>query len=107
MSKDEPVFQPLLRLFSPPGTAAVLKQTKDLPRKVYKVDVDVRDLQGIGGIQTVSVRVCQCRNDVCMAKDSSAVLGSLGWLALLLPLALLLLLCEFHVPARAPPSVSS
>ncbi|XP_011617136.2 desmocollin-2-like [Takifugu rubripes] len=75
------------------GTAAVLKQVKDLPRRVYEVDIDVKDLQSNGGIQTVSVRVCQCRNGACMAQDSSSSLGSLGWLALLLPLALLLLLC--------------
>lgn len=80
---------------SSPATAAVLKPVKDLPRRVYKVDIDVKDLQSNGGIQTVSVRVCQCRNGACVAQDSSSSLGSLGWLAMLLPLALLLLLCEW------------
>lgn len=73
----------------------MLKQVKDLPRRVYKVDIDVKDLQSNGGIQTVSVRVCECRNGACVAQDNSSSLGSLGWLAMLLPLALLLLLCEF------------
>lgn len=75
---------------------------KDLPRTLYKVDIDVKDLQSNGGIQTVSVRVCQCRNGVCVAKDLSTSLGSLAWLAMLLPLALILLLCEFHTAAPTP-----
>lgn len=82
-----------------PATTALLKQMKDLPRGLYKVDIDIKDLQGIGGIQTVSVSICQCRNGVCMAKESSVSMGSLAWLAMLLPLALLLLLCEFHAVA--------
>lgn len=86
---------------SSPATAAVLKQAKDLPRRVYQVDVDVKDLQSNGGIQTVSVRVCQCRNGACVAQDSSSSLGPLGWLAMLLPLALLLLLCEWAPPSPA------
>lgn len=88
--------------FSRPATAAVLRQVKDLPRNLYKVDVDVKDLQSNGGIQTVSVRICQCRNGACVPKDHSASLGPLGWLALLLPLALLLLLCEFRTLGPAP-----
>lgn len=79
----------------------MLKQAKDLPRRVYQVDVDVKDLQSYGGIQTVSVRVCQCRNGACVAQDSSSSLGPLGWLAMLLPLALLLLLCESAPPSPA------
>lgn len=79
-----------------PDTAALLKQEKDLLRKIHKVDIDVKDLQSNGGIQTVSVRICQCRNGVCLEKDSSVSMGSMAWLAMLLPLALLLLLCEFH-----------
>lgn len=75
---------------------------KDLPRGLYKVDIDIKDLQGNGGIQTVSVRICQCRNGVCVAKDRSASVGSLAWLAMLLPLALLLLLCEFHAGVLTP-----
>lgn len=85
-----------------PDTAALLKQMKDLPRRLYKVDIDVKDLQSNGGIQTVSVRVCQCRNGACIAKDRSMSLGSLAWLAMLLPLALLLLLCEFHTVELTP-----
>uniref|UniRef100_H3CL82 Desmocollin 2 like n=1 Tax=Tetraodon nigroviridis TaxID=99883 RepID=H3CL82_TETNG len=74
-------------------TAALLKPIKDLPRRLYKVDIDVKDLQGNGDIQTVSVRICQCINGVCMATDRLASMGSLAWLAMLLPLLLLLLLC--------------
>lgn len=80
----------------------MLRQVKDLPRNLYKVDVDVKDLQSNGGIQTVSVRICQCRNGACMPKEHSASLGSLGWLALLLPLALLLLLCESRTLGPVP-----
>lgn len=93
-------FRRFTRVFSPPDTAALLSQKKDLPRNVYKVDIDVKDLQGNGGIQRALVRICHCRNGACMAKDSSVSMGSLAWLAILLPLALLLLLCEFHA---APP----
>ncbi|XP_077415151.1 desmocollin 2-like protein isoform X2 [Vanacampus margaritifer] len=73
-------------------TAATLRQVQDLPLKVHKVPVEVKDLQGNGKIQTVNVRICQCRNGACMTKPWSASLGPMGWLALLLPLLLLLLL---------------
>ncbi|KAG7275164.1 hypothetical protein CRUP_015818 [Coryphaenoides rupestris] len=52
----------------------------------------VTDLQGGGKLQTVTVRVCQCKNGVCLSKGTSIDLGPLGILALLLPLLLLLLL---------------
>ncbi|XP_030017235.1 desmocollin 2-like protein [Sphaeramia orbicularis] len=73
-------------------TAATLQQMKALHTGPHKVQVEVRDLQGNGKIQTVEVRICQCRNGVCPAKLKSASLGPLGILALLLPLFLLLLL---------------
>ncbi|XP_077376318.1 desmocollin 2-like protein isoform X1 [Festucalex cinctus] len=73
-------------------TAATLRQVKDLPLKIHKVPVEVKDLQGNGKIQTVNVRICQCRNGACQTKPWSASLGPMGWLALLLPLLLLLLL---------------
>ncbi|XP_057714380.1 desmocollin 2-like protein [Corythoichthys intestinalis] len=73
-------------------TAATLNQLKDLPLKVHHVPVEVKDLQGNGKIQTVNVRLCQCRNGACLTKPWSASLGPLGWLAFLLPLLLLLLL---------------
>lgn len=94
-----------LTCVSSPDTAALLKPIKDLPRRLYKVDIDVKDLQGNGDIQTVSVRICQCINGVCMATDRLASMGSLAWLAMLLPLLLLLLLCEFHAagPDKNPP----
>ncbi|XP_061550628.1 desmocollin 2-like protein [Phycodurus eques] len=73
-------------------TAATLQQLKDLPLRVHKVPVEVKDLQGNGKIQTVSVRICHCRNGACLTKPWSASLGPMGWLAFLLPLLLLLLL---------------
>uniref|UniRef100_A0A3B4ZHH6 Desmocollin-2-like n=1 Tax=Stegastes partitus TaxID=144197 RepID=A0A3B4ZHH6_9TELE len=73
-------------------TAGTLQQMKELPTGIYKVPMKVTDLQGFGRDQTVNVRICQCRNGVCLAKDRSVTLGGMGILALLLPLALLLLL---------------
>lgn len=75
-------------------TSAILKQTKELPTGVYSVPIDVKDLQGYGKTQTAKIRICQCKNGVCPAKQSSVTLGPLALLAMLLPLALLLLLCE-------------
>ncbi|XP_061588341.1 desmocollin 2-like protein [Cololabis saira] len=74
------------------GTAATLHQVKELPSGFYKVPVMVTDLQGSGREQTVKVRLCQCRDGVCMDKESSVSFGPLGILAMLLPLLLLLLL---------------
>ncbi|XP_076601403.1 desmocollin 2-like protein [Chaetodon auriga] len=74
-------------------TAATLKQIKVLPTGIHNVPIDVTDLQGFGRKQTVKVRICQCRNGACLAKQSSVSLGALALLAMLLPLALLLLLC--------------
>ncbi|XP_046884094.1 desmocollin-3-like [Hypomesus transpacificus] len=75
------------------GTAATLVQTKELPTNVYKVPLVVKDLQGMGEEQTVTIRVCRCRNGACVAPQTSTVLGGWGILAMLLPLALLALLC--------------
>ncbi|XP_041660277.1 desmocollin 2 like [Cheilinus undulatus] len=74
-------------------TTAKLTQLKDLPMGTYDVPVEVKDLQGLGETQIAKVRICQCRNGVCLAKRSSVSLGPLALLALLLPLFLLLLLC--------------
>lgn len=74
------------------NTAATLTQKKELPTGVYKVPIHVTDLQGYGGEQVATVRICQCRNGACLTKPSSISLGPLGILTLLLPLALLLLL---------------
>ncbi|XP_010774155.1 desmocollin 2-like protein [Notothenia coriiceps] len=73
-------------------TAATLKHVKDLPRGIYEVPLDVTDLQGSGKTQVAQVRICECRNGVCLDKDHSTSLGPMGILALLLPLLLLLLL---------------
>ena len=76
-------------------TSATLKHIKELPTGIYTVPVDVTDLQGYGKTQKLTVRICQCRNGACLAKESSISLGGLALLAMLLPLALLLLLCEY------------
>lgn len=86
-------------------TTAVLKQTKELPNGIYNVPIDVKDLQGFGETQTAKVRICDCTNGVCLAKRSSVSLGPLALLAMLLPLALLLLLCE-SLTALLPPAES-
>lgn len=83
-------------------TAATLSQLKEIPTGIHEVDVMVTDLQGSGDLQTVKVRICQCRDGVCLAKASSVSLGPLGILALLLPLALLLLLCESSTAILLP-----
>ncbi|AWP04020.1 putative desmocollin-1-like [Scophthalmus maximus] len=75
------------------ATAASLSHNKELPTGIYTVPVAVADLQDFGKTQTVTVRICQCRNGRCLAKDSSVSLGGLAVLAMLLPLLLLLLLC--------------
>ncbi|XP_071382834.1 desmocollin 2-like protein [Centroberyx affinis] len=73
-------------------TAATLEQTKELPTGIYTVPLVVKDLQGSGKTQMVTVRICRCRNGACLDKPSSVSLGPLALLAMLLPLALLLLL---------------
>ncbi|XP_019963162.2 desmocollin 2-like protein isoform X1 [Paralichthys olivaceus] len=75
------------------ATTATLKHNKELPTGIYSVPVHITDLQGSGETQMVPVRICQCRSGVCLAKDRSTSFGGLGVLAMLLPLALLLLLC--------------
>ncbi|KAK2895234.1 desmocollin 2-like protein [Channa argus] len=73
-------------------TSATLTQMKELPNGIYNVPIDITDLQGFGKTQTAKIRICQCKNGVCLAKQSSVSLGGLALLAMLLPLALLLLL---------------
>ncbi|XP_072219320.1 desmocollin 2-like protein [Leuresthes tenuis] len=74
-------------------TAATLHQVKELRRGIHQVPLIVRDMQGKGETQMVTVKVCRCRNGACLANQRSVELGPMGILALLLPLALLLLLC--------------
>ncbi|KAI4892503.1 hypothetical protein NFI96_018299 [Prochilodus magdalenae] len=81
-----------------PGTSVVLEQVEDMPNGVYKVPLLIKDLQGIGTEQTVSVRVCKCTsNGECMPQSVSSRLGVWGILAMLLGLLLLLLLCLLFV----------
>ncbi|XP_007559425.1 desmocollin 2-like protein [Poecilia formosa] len=75
------------------GTAAMLKQKQALPLGLHKVSFIVKDMQGNGGTQTTTVRICQCTNGACVKRGRSIELGPLGILTLLLPLFLLLLLC--------------
>uniref|UniRef100_A0A3B3UQ73 Desmocollin 2 like n=1 Tax=Poecilia latipinna TaxID=48699 RepID=A0A3B3UQ73_9TELE len=75
------------------GTAALLKQKQELPLGLHKVSFIAKDMQGNGGTQTTTVRICQCTNGACIKRGRSIELGPLGILTLLLPLFLLLLLC--------------
>lgn len=79
-----------------------MKHIKELPTGIYNVPMDVTDLQGFGTRQTVAVRICQCINEACLDKESSVSLGGLALLAMLLPLALLLLLCEYPTAILLP-----
>ncbi|KAM4629585.1 desmocollin 2-like protein isoform 2-T2 [Polymixia lowei] len=87
------------RLGDAQNTSVVLEQAVDLPRGVQDVSIHITDLQGNGGIQVVTVRVCRCLGGECVAQRSSVSFGVWGVLAMLLALALLLLLCIFCVSA--------
>uniref|UniRef100_A0A8C7DJ51 Desmocollin-2 n=1 Tax=Oncorhynchus kisutch TaxID=8019 RepID=A0A8C7DJ51_ONCKI len=76
-------------------TAGMLEHTKELPNGLYTVPLMVKDLQGFGKTQTVTVRICRCRNGACLAYQNSTSLGVWAILAMLLALCLLLLLCIF------------
>ncbi|KAM3604739.1 uncharacterized protein V6R79_015682 [Siganus canaliculatus] len=78
-------------------TATTLKQVKPLHSGLHHVPIEVTDLQGSGGQQVAKVRICQCRNGVCLAKQSAVSFGPLGILTMLLPLLLLLLLLALLV----------
>ncbi|KAL7888148.1 hypothetical protein AOLI_G00031220 [Acnodon oligacanthus] len=81
-----------------PGTSVVLEQAVDMPNGVYKVPLLVKDLQGVGEEQIVSVRVCECvKEGECAAQRISSRLGVWAILAMLLALLLLLLLCLLFV----------
>ncbi|KAK6313884.1 hypothetical protein J4Q44_G00153430 [Coregonus suidteri] len=77
--------------------SAVLEQVVEMARGVYAVPVRVTDLQDKGGVQVLSVRVCQCLGGECVAKRSSVSVGIWGVLAMLLAFLLLLLLCLLFV----------
>uniref|UniRef100_A0A673XT23 Desmocollin 2 like n=1 Tax=Salmo trutta TaxID=8032 RepID=A0A673XT23_SALTR len=77
--------------------SAVLEQMVEMARGVYTVPVHVTDLQNKGGVQVLSVRVCQCLGGECVAKRSSVSVGIWGVLAMLLAFLLLLLLCLLFV----------
>ncbi|KAM6948731.1 desmocollin 2-like protein, partial [Aplochiton taeniatus] len=79
-------------------TTAWLNQTKELPTGLYTVPLVVKDLQGSGNTQTVTVRICQCRSGACVDPKTTISLGVWAILAMLLALALLLLLCEYSAP---------
>ncbi|KAK3516572.1 hypothetical protein QTP70_021978 [Hemibagrus guttatus] len=82
------------RLRDQKATSVMLEPTGDLPNDIYKVPILVKDLQGFGKEQTLSVRLCECTSGgVCAASKLSTALGVWGILAMLLGLLLLLLLC--------------
>ncbi|XP_060773616.1 desmocollin 2-like protein isoform X2 [Neoarius graeffei] len=88
------------RLKGATGTSVMLEPAVDLPNNVYNVKIKVKDLQGYGEEQVVSVRICECAKEgVCAPQYFSTVLGVWGILALLLGLLLLLLLCLLCVLA--------
>lgn len=80
------------------ATSVVLEPTVDLPNDIYQVPILVKDLQGFGKEQTLTVRLCDCTPDgLCAPKKLSTALGVWGILAMLLGLLLLLLLCEYEL----------
>ncbi|XP_010882743.2 desmocollin-2-like isoform X2 [Esox lucius] len=74
-------------------TAVILKQAQELRTGLYPVSLIIKDLQGFGKTQTVTVRICHCRNGACLPQWSSTSLGARAILAMMLALALLLLFC--------------
>lgn len=77
------------------GTSVMLQPAVDLPNDMYQVPILVKDLQGAGEEQIVSVRICDCSKEgECAPKRFSTALGVWGILAMLLGLLLLLLLCK-------------
>ncbi|KAI5619855.1 desmocollin-1 [Silurus asotus] len=76
------------------GTSVMLQPAKELPNDLYQVPILIKDLQGNGEEQKISVRICDCTNEgVCVPQHFSTALGVWGVLAMLLGLLLLLLLC--------------
>ncbi|MFT7809618.1 desmocollin-2 [Arapaima gigas] len=74
-------------------TSAMLRPAKDLPPGLYSIPVVVKDLQGMGMEQMVTVQICRCVGGGCLAARSSASLSVWGVLAMALAALLLLLLC--------------
>ncbi|XP_060722595.1 desmocollin 2-like protein [Tachysurus vachellii] len=82
------------RLKDQKATSVVLEPAVDLPNDIYQVPILVKDLQGFGKEQTLTVRLCDCTPDgLCAPQKLSTALGVWGILAMLLGLLLLLLLC--------------
>nr|XP_015209376.1 PREDICTED: desmocollin-2-like isoform X1 [Lepisosteus oculatus] len=78
-------------------SSVVLEAVHELPRGTYTVPLIISDLQSVGNMQSVTVRICKCLDGECLAQQSSAAFGTWGILAMLSSLALLLLLCVFLV----------
>lgn len=77
------------------GTSVMLEPAVDLPNDVYNVKIKVKDRQGYGKEQEVSMRICECvKEGVCPPQRFSTALGVWGILAMLLGILLLLLLCK-------------
>ncbi|XP_041102024.1 desmocollin-3-like [Polyodon spathula] len=75
------------------ATSIHLEQATELPTGTYNVPVIIRDQQGKGEQQIVTIRICKCISGQCVASQTSTALGVWGIVALLLAIALLLLLC--------------
>ncbi|XP_048868200.1 desmocollin-3-like [Brienomyrus brachyistius] len=79
------------------GTSAVLQPVEELPAGIYDIPLMVRDQQGLGEEQTVTVRICRCAYGECLPPRRWASLDWWAILTMLLALVLLLLLCIFFV----------
>ncbi|KAL4646427.1 desmocollin-3-like, partial [Arapaima gigas] len=76
-------------------TAALLQEARNLPVGRYAVPLLVRDQQGLGKEQAVTVRVCHCVHGNCAPAQHSAALGLWGLLVPLMCVALLLFCKSF------------
>ncbi|TRY91442.1 hypothetical protein DNTS_028219 [Danionella cerebrum] len=79
-------------------SSVMLHQVEHMPNGLYTIPIIIKDLQGFGKEQQVTVRVCSCEREdngvgVCGSRSASTSLGSFGILALVLSTLLLLLLC--------------
>ncbi|XP_076873098.1 desmocollin 2-like protein [Brachyhypopomus gauderio] len=82
------------KLTNATATTVMLEPAEDMPNGMYQVPLIIKDLQGEGDKQMVSIRVCDCQsNGECPDSGVSARLGGWAILAMLLSLLLLLLLC--------------
>lgn len=78
------------------GTSAVLQRAVELPAGIYDIPLMVRDQQGLGQEQTVTIRICRCAYGECLPPRRWASLDWWAILAMLLALVVLVLLCKLR-----------